>query len=299
MRIGINGYGQVGRRLVERLESDSRFELAAVNELAPVPTRPMFRGREVPWFARREPADLPWARGEIEVDVVVEASMWFHRREMVAQSRRGRIVVVMTGDLRKSRPDLSFVPGVDDERLKATHRVICSGSDRTQSLAPLLTRLHRWFELTNVHACFHRTPYSSSPGRIVSERRFWLETTRVAPELRSVRRGRIVRIEQSGTTGARMWLDAEVLRPPTRAQLHARLAEWAEAAPRFLWTGAPAPAVADRVESLVIDASRVDVDGKRIWLEACYDPVPSYVERLIELLGIVRERGRHASPRRA
>ena len=60
MRLGINGFGQIERRLVERLESDSRFELAGVNGLAPVPVRPTFRGGDVPWFGRREPCRRRW-----------------------------------------------------------------------------------------------------------------------------------------------------------------------------------------------------------------------------------------------
>jgi glyceraldehyde 3-phosphate dehydrogenase len=179
LRIGINGFGRMGRALYRIIdERDLDLEVVAVNELGPVPTmanllaRDSVHGRFAPqvtvgegglmigehwvrFLAEHDPAALPW--GELGVTVVVEATGHFRTREAAAgHLDAGAERVVVSAPCKNA--DATFVIGVNDHEFDpAAHRVVSNASCTTNCLVPMIKVLHDGFGIeqgvmTTVHA---------------------------------------------------------------------------------------------------------------------------------------------------
>jgi glyceraldehyde 3-phosphate dehydrogenase len=158
MKIGINGFGRIGRSVFRILEEVDGIDVVAINDLF---DREALRylldydtvmgpfgkslsledghfvtskGR-VKLLSERNPADLPWA--ELGVDAVVEATGVFRTRDQLAQHlAAGAKYVVLTVPA-KDPVDYTVVLGVNDDGLKAEHRIISNASCTTNCLAPM------------------------------------------------------------------------------------------------------------------------------------------------------------------
>lgn len=166
LRVGINGLGRIGRALVRVLRQHPGITLAAVND--PAPPRQIARllrhdtvhgtypgeigweetglridGRFVPQSRALSPEEIDWeAHG---VEVVVEATGRFRRRELAATHLRGsvrRVVVSAT----VPDADATFCVGINDRTFDpGRHHVVSNASCTTNCLAPLLLVLDRHF----------------------------------------------------------------------------------------------------------------------------------------------------------
>ncbi len=178
-RIGINGFGRMGRavyRIIEERELD--LEVVAVNELGPAGTmagllaRDSVHGRFAPpitvgegglrigerWvrtFAERDPAALPW--GDLGVSVVVESTGHFRTRDAAAAHlTAGAQRVVVSAPCKGA--DATFVIGVNEDDFDpAVHHVVSNASCTTNCLVPMIKVLHDRFGIeqgfmTTVHA---------------------------------------------------------------------------------------------------------------------------------------------------
>jgi glyceraldehyde 3-phosphate dehydrogenase len=179
LRIGINGFGRMGRALFRIIEERGRdLELVAVNELGPAPTtvnllardsvhgrfeRPITLGeggfqvgdRWVQLLGERDPSALPWA--DLGVDVVVEATGHFRTRETAAAHlRAGARRVVVSAPCKGA--DATIVIGVNDAEFDpARHEVVSNASCTTNCLVPMIKVLQDRFGIeqgfmTTVHA---------------------------------------------------------------------------------------------------------------------------------------------------
>jgi len=178
-RIGINGFGRMGRALFRIIEErDLDLEVVAVNELGPAETmagllaRDSVHGRFAPpvtvgegglkigdrWvriFAERDPAALPW--GDLGVSVVVESTGHFRTRATAAAHLTGGAQRVVVSAPCKDA-DGTFVIGVnDDEFDPAVHHVVSNASCTTNCLVPMIKVLQDRFGIeqgfiTTVHA---------------------------------------------------------------------------------------------------------------------------------------------------
>jgi len=103
----------------------------------------------------RDPARLPWA--EMKIDVVIEATGAFRKREQIAKHvEAGAQRVILTVPA-KDAIDYTVVIGVNDAGLKPEHRLISNASCTTNCLAPVAKVLHESFGIvkgfvTTVHA---------------------------------------------------------------------------------------------------------------------------------------------------
>jgi glyceraldehyde 3-phosphate dehydrogenase len=112
-------------------------------------------GREVRTLAERDPASLPW--GEMKVDFVVESTGIFASQDdcmkhVKAGAKKVLLTVPPKGDV-----DAMIVMGVNEDMLKADHKVISNASCTTNCLAPLAKVIHDNFGIerglmTTVHA---------------------------------------------------------------------------------------------------------------------------------------------------
>jgi len=166
MKIAINGFGRIGRSVFRILEDVDGIDVVAINDLF---DREALRylldydtvmgpfgkslsledghfvtskGR-VKLLSERNPADLPWA--ELGVDAVVEATGVFRAREQLEQHlAAGAKHVVLTVPA-KDPVDYTVVLGVNEDGLKADHRIISNASCTTNCLAPMARVLNDEF----------------------------------------------------------------------------------------------------------------------------------------------------------
>ena len=168
IRVGINGFGRIGRLVFRACESDPAIEVVAVNDLTDAATlahllkydsvHKVFPhevvagdasftvdGREVKVMAQRDPAQLPW--GELGVDIVVESTGFFTDATK-AQAHRdaGAKKVIISAPAKNE--DITIVIGVNDDEYDAEkHHIISNASCTTNCLAPFAKVLRDSFGL--------------------------------------------------------------------------------------------------------------------------------------------------------
>ncbi len=178
IRVGINGFGRIGRNVLRAALDDGDIEFAAVNDITSPDTlahllqydsvlgnlsepvsvegdRLHVGGRSFTVLSERDPSALPW--GDLGVDVVVESTGLFTKRDDAARHlAAGAKRVIITAPAKG--PDLTLVLGVNDENYDpAAHRIISNASCTTNCLAPVAKVLHDSFGfrrgwMTTVHA---------------------------------------------------------------------------------------------------------------------------------------------------
>ncbi len=177
-RVGINGFGRVGRSVFRILSKRDDVEIVAINDLfekeqlayllkydtvmgvfsrevAVGEDSLLIDGKATKLTAHRDPAEIPW--GEMGVEIVVEATGVFRHREplerhLQAGARRVILTVPPKDDV-----DAIVVLGVNDAALKSEHKIVSNASCTTNCLAPLAKVLDDSFGLeegfiTTVHA---------------------------------------------------------------------------------------------------------------------------------------------------
>jgi len=166
MKIGINGFGRIGRSVFRILENIEGIDVVAVNDLFDYEALrylldydtvmgPFGKSLKledghlvtaksrVKLVSERNPADIPWAA--LGVDVVVEATGVFRKREQLEQHlTAGARHVVLTVPS-KDPVDYTVVLGVNDEGLLPEHRIISNASCTTNCLAPMASVLDKAF----------------------------------------------------------------------------------------------------------------------------------------------------------
>ena len=158
MRIGINGFGRIGRLTYRALRrSDRDMDLVAVNDLTDAATLAhllkydsvhgrfpgevevsdgslIVDGDEFRVLSERDPTKLPW--GELGVDVVIESTGRFKDRQQAAQHlAAGARKVIVSAPAKGA--DLTVVVGVNDDRIEPGHDVLSNASCTTNCLAPV------------------------------------------------------------------------------------------------------------------------------------------------------------------
>src|SRR3972149_3428429 len=158
VKIGINGFGRIGRNFCRIIFNNPEIEIAAINDLTDAKTLAhllkydsvfgilnaevaakdnclIVNGREIRILAERDPLNLPW--GELGVDVVVESTGLFTKREDAEKHLKGGAKKVIISAPAKN-PDITIVLGVNENKYNAkNHRIISNASCTTNCLAPI------------------------------------------------------------------------------------------------------------------------------------------------------------------
>ena len=167
-RIGINGFGRIGR-LVLRANEDrnaGKVEVAAVNDLTDAKTNAhllkydtnygrfpgtveakdndlVVNGRNIKVFSERDPAQIPW--GEMGVDLVIESTGIFTNADQASGHLKGGAKKVIIS-APASGEDLTIVLGVNNELYDADkHHIISNASCTTNCFATMVKVLHDAF----------------------------------------------------------------------------------------------------------------------------------------------------------
>jgi len=181
IRIGINGYGRIGRNVLRALyEGDfrSQIEIVAVNDLGDANTNAhltrrdtahgrfpgtvdvdgdamVVNGDRIKVLAERDPAKLPW--GDLDVDIVLECTGLFANKEKASAHIKGGANKVIISAPAGTDIDATIVYGVNHNILSSKHKVISNASCTTNCLAPLVLPLHEKIGvkhglMTTIHA---------------------------------------------------------------------------------------------------------------------------------------------------
>jgi len=190
-RVGINGFGRIGRGVMRALVGRPDFEIVAINDLyaaeqlayllrfdsvmgvfpEPVSARPgelVVGGRTIRLSAAREPRLVPWRESGVEY-VVESTGAFLTRAELTGHLEAGARRVVLTVPPADAL-DAMIVMGVNDDRLRADHRLVSNASCTTNCLAPLVRILDDAFGLrqgliTTVHAYTNDQRLADVPHR--------------------------------------------------------------------------------------------------------------------------------------
>src|SRR6187402_60855 len=166
IKVGINGYGRIGRNILRALYEANRqqeIQIVALNDLGDAQTNAhltrydtvhgkfngevkvdgdalVINGDRIKVLAERDPAKLPW--GQLGVDYVFECTGLFTSKAKAGLHLNGgakRVVISAPGE---KDVDATVVYGVNHNTLKSSHTVISNASCTTNCLAPLAKVLH-------------------------------------------------------------------------------------------------------------------------------------------------------------
>ena len=178
IKVGINGFGRIGRNLFRTVMHDPNVDVVAVNDItdpktlayllkhdsvhgnlaAEVSSGPDFitvDGKVIKVYAIKDPAQIPW--DQVGAEIVAESSGLFTKRDDAAKHLRGTVKKVIITAPAKNE-DITLVLGVNDRQYDpAKHHVISNASCTTNCLAPVAKVLHDKFGIekgimTTVHA---------------------------------------------------------------------------------------------------------------------------------------------------
>jgi len=178
VKVGINGFGRIGRNIMRAALGDKDIDFVAVNDLTSAATLAHLLkydsvlgnldakvearkdtiavdGDEFKVLSMRDPAQLPWK--DLGVDIVFESTGLFTNREDAAKHvAAGAKKVVITAPAKG--PDLTVVLGVNDDKYDpGKHQIISNASCTTNCLAPLAKVIHQRFGIrkgwmTTIHS---------------------------------------------------------------------------------------------------------------------------------------------------
>lgn len=178
IKIGINGFGRIGRNLFRAAYDDPELEFVAVNDITDARTLGhllkydsilgrfkeevqtthdsiVVKGRETKVFAEKDPSRIPWDK--LGVTVVVEATGKFKKKEEALFHMRGSVKKVIFS-APATDPDVTIVLGVNEKVYDpAKHHVLSNASCTTNCLAPVVKVLHDTFGvekafMTTIHS---------------------------------------------------------------------------------------------------------------------------------------------------
>src|SRR5437773_290608 len=178
VRVGINGFGRIGRNIMRAALGDNNIDFVAVNDLTNAATLAHLLkydsvlgnihatveakgdaisvdGDQFTVLSLKDPAQLPWK--DLGVDVVFESTGLFTNRDAAAKHiAAGAKKVIITAPAKG--PDLTVVIGVNEDKYDPSkHHIISNASCTTNCLAPVAKVLHETFGIrkgwmTTVHS---------------------------------------------------------------------------------------------------------------------------------------------------
>lgn len=177
VKIGINGFGRIGRLVARIVLQRPGFDLVAVNDLGDLKASAhlfkydtlhgefpgdvtvesdymVINGQKIRYMSEKDPAQLPWA--DLGADIVIEGTGVFRSRSKAGkhlQAGAKKVIITAPGD----DIDLTMVMGVNEEKYQASYQLLSNASCTTNCLAPVAKVLLDRFGIikglmTTVHA---------------------------------------------------------------------------------------------------------------------------------------------------
>jgi glyceraldehyde 3-phosphate dehydrogenase len=323
VRIGINGFGRIGRTYLRAaLQSSADVEVVAINDITDTATLAallewdslsghldgvqvdgeaiVVNGARVRVTAEREPARVPW--GDTEVDVVIESTGHFTeatsaRQHLAAGARKVIISAPASGEVP------AVVLGVNDETIDPSGDVFSNGSCTTNCLAPMAKVLHEAFGIesglmTTVHAYTSDQRLHDAPHGDLRRARAAAVSTiptssgaastigRIIPELAGKLTGLALRVPVP--VGSITDLTVKLTRQVSVEEVNAAFrsaAKRPDLSPYLAYSEAPIVSadIVGNPHSAIFDAPLTQVVGDQAKVFAWYDNEWGFSNRLVEL----------------
>jgi len=330
IRVGINGFGRIGRTFVRRALERSDIEVVAVNDITDARTLAhllefdstygrlnakvthsedsiIIDGTPIRVLSSRDPAEIDW--GELGADIVVESTGKFRARDQAALHLKGGARKVLLSAPGKGA-DLTVVVGVNDgEYDPQRHDIISNASCTTNCVAPMAKVLNDAFGLTRgfmttVHAYTGDQMLIDGPHKDLRRARSaaisMVPTTtgaakttgEVIPELAGRLDGVAVRVPVED--GSLTDLTAVLGRDVTAAEINAAFEQAAAGPMAGILHYSTDPLVSRDIigdpASCVFDSGLTQASGSLAKVFGWYDNEWGYTCRLADLVAIVGER---------
>jgi glyceraldehyde 3-phosphate dehydrogenase len=178
IKVGINGFGRIGRNVVRAGLHNPAIEFVAANDLTDTATIAhllkydstlgrldadvevqgdtiIVGGKKIKVFATKDPAEIDWP--SVGADVVIESTGRFTEAKDASKHMRGSVKKVIISAPAKGE-DITIVLGVNDSAYdKAKHHIVSNASCTTNCLAPVAKVLHETFgiekgSMTTIHS---------------------------------------------------------------------------------------------------------------------------------------------------
>ena len=178
IKVGINGFGRIGRNVFRVIAGREGIDVVAINDLADARTLSMLlkydsvhgrfdgdieakedaivvKGKEVKLTKEKDPARLPWK--ELGVDIAIESTGIFTTKSDCAKHLEAGAKKVILSAPSKDQLDATIVMGINENELRAEHKIVSNASCTTNCLAPLVKVINDNFQIekgliTTIHA---------------------------------------------------------------------------------------------------------------------------------------------------
>ncbi|MFN8171635.1 MAG: type I glyceraldehyde-3-phosphate dehydrogenase [Candidatus Nanopelagicales bacterium] len=328
VKVGINGFGRIGRNFYRAVvASGADVEIVGVNDLTDTKTlahllkydsilgrlgktveagdgKIVVDGVDIPVFAERDPAALPWA--SVGADIVIESTGFFTnaddaRKHIAAGAKKVIISAPAKGE------DITIVMGVNDKDYDpATDNVISNASCTTNCLAPMAKAIDDAFGIerglmTTIHAYTNDQNVLDYPHKDLRRARAaalnMIPTTTgaakaialVLPHLKGKLDGYAMRVPVP--TGSATDLTVELRTAATKEEVNAVVKAAAEGALKGYLTYTEDPIVSSDIvtdpSSCIFDAQLTHANGNMVKVVGWYDNEWGYSNRLVDLVALV------------
>lgn len=159
VKVGINGFGRIGRSVLRAAHKNPDVEIVAINDLLDAKANALLlkydsvhgrfpgevsvnsdgnlsvAGKTIKVLAKKDPSELGW--GDLGVDIVIESTGLFTNKEKAgAHLKAGAKKVIISAPA--DDPDITVCLGVNDDQLKKEHTIISNASCTTNCLSPVV-----------------------------------------------------------------------------------------------------------------------------------------------------------------
>jgi len=324
IKIGINGFGRIGRLVFRRALELGGYDFVAINDLTDAKTLAhllkydsvhgkfkgevsvegdelIVNGDRIKITAEREPANLKW--GELGTEVVIESTGVFRSKEQCLKHIEAGAKKVILTVPPKGEVDAMVVLGVNDEVIKGDERVLSNASCTTNCLAPMVKVLNDKFGLvkgfmTTVHSYTNDQNVLDLPHKDLRRARAAavsiIPTTtgaatavgKIIPELKGMLDGFSLRVPTPD--GSITDLVAILKRDVTKEEINAAMKEAAGGAMKGILEYTEDPIVSADIignsHSCIFDADSTMANGNMVKVVGWYDNEWGYSCRVVDLV---------------
>lgn len=325
VKIGINGFGRIGRTLFRLLQSHPAYKVAAINDLADARTlahllkydsihgifagtvandanHVIVNGAEIPLFNFNSPEAIPWATKE--VDIVVEASGKFKMRNELAFHLKNGAKKVILSVPPSDESIKMIVYGVNEHLLNAEDDIISNASCTTNNAAPMIkvvqdlcgieqayiTTIHSYTTDQSLHDQPHQDLRRARAGAlsiIPTTTGAAKALTKIFPELNGLIGGCGIRVPVPN--GSLTDITFNVKRQTSIEEINTTFHEVSKKELKNILFYTQDPIVSIDVNnssySCTFDSQMTSVIGRMVKVIGWYDNETGYCSRIIDLIG--------------
>ena len=326
VKVGINGFGRIGRLVFRQALANDKIEITAINDLCDTKTlahllkydsahgvlnaevsveddKLIVNGKSILICSEKDPAQLPWK--ELGIDLVVESTGLFTKRAAAAKHLEAGAKKVIISAPAKDTVDATIVIGVNDDILTGEEEIISNASCTTNCLAPMAKVLEDNFGIekgfmTTVHAITNDQRILDLPHSDLRRARTAMSSIiptstgaakaigLVVPELAGKLDGMAMRVPvQDGSVTD---LTVILKKPATKEEINAAIQAAAEGNMRGVLEFCTDPIVSQDIvgnaNSCIFDSLLTMSTGTMVKVVGWYDNELGYSTRVVDLLEI-------------